>query len=509
MASIHKDFKAGPVLPRAHPAPARVTRVSVRQLPRLVHESIERAQTATGTHLTLLCCSELAFGRIPRKAPHESAAATTRDGCSTRSASRARASRGRTRFLYHRARPQAVRDQGTAAEAAPALSGHIPDKLARRHYRSLSTPAGKVPFDSALAAALQRRSGDRGVAQPTAADQTYVSNGDGDELIFVFEGSVDRPVDSRGSALREERLHPAAAGRDQPDGARRAGPTALVHRMEFRRGVGIPSRVANSRRTRLRMDARPTVTATSACAEFKGPMDEGIRGLTVKKGDRFHAFQVRRSAAGCRRLGRRRLSDRVSDSQVSAARGLGPPAAHLAQEPSPAAARSVQLRASARSTSTRRPSRVPIRTRDVDVDEVIFYCSGNFTSRRGVGPSSVSFPSGRRRAWAPSRRLREEHRSQVDRGARGDAGLLQAAQADGVRAGGRGSGVPGETSGTKTIKRSGSRAHGRGETIALRLQVADKRCALMRFSAPVASDPTVSPPAYLGDDSILGIPARQ
>ncbi len=127
----------------------------------------------------------LAFGRIPEKhhtVLRDDEGRLLYEECLTRDGFE-----GPFTLLYHRARPQAVH-QGNAIEGPPAPSGQIPEKLARRHYRSLGTATGKGPFGSRLPL-LFNDDVVIGVAQPTTPDPTYVSNGDGDELLFVFEGS--------------------------------------------------------------------------------------------------------------------------------------------------------------------------------------------------------------------------------------------------------------------------------------------------------------------------------
>jgi len=329
----------------------------------------------------------LAYGRIPEKhhtVLRDDEGRLLYEECITRDGFE-----GPYTLLYHRARPQAVHE-GTASEAAPALSGHIPDKLARRHYRSLSTPAGKGPFASRLPL-LFNDDLVIGVAQPTAADQTYVSNGDGDELIFVFEGAGI--VRSILGDLRYEKndyllLPRGIIYRMVPD----EGVPQRWFTMEFRRGVGIPSQW----RTpvgQLRMDA-PYCHLDFRVPEFKGPMDEGIRGLTVKKSDRFHAFKFDGPPLDVIGWdgGVYPIAFPILKFQPRVGLVHLPPTWHGTFAGSGALVCSFVPR-----PVDFHPQAIPCPYphSNVDVDEVIFYCSGNFTSRRGVGPGSVSFhPAG-------------------------------------------------------------------------------------------------------------------
>src|ERR1700759_5113130 len=129
-----------------------------------------------------------AFGRIPEKhhiALRDEQGKLFYEECITRDGFE-----GPYTLLYHQSRPQAVH-QGRAAEPPPPPEGQIPEKLARRHYKSLSTPAGKGPLN-ARRPLLFNDDLTIGVAQPTTDDPTYVSNGDGDEVIFIFEGGGTR-----------------------------------------------------------------------------------------------------------------------------------------------------------------------------------------------------------------------------------------------------------------------------------------------------------------------------
>ena len=77
---------------------------------------------------------------------------------------------------------------------------------------------------------------------------------------------------------------------------------------------------------------------------------------------------------------------------------------------------------------------VPYNHSSVDCDEVLYYVSGNFMSRRGVEEGSITLARRRRSARSATRRRRAEPREDVDRRNRGDDRHVQAAAARARRA---------------------------------------------------------------------------
>jgi len=152
-------------------------------------------------------------------------------------------------------------------------------------------------------------------------------------------------------------------------------------------GMSVPEQYRN-RVGQLRMDA-PYTHRDFRAPEFRGPLDEGIRESLVKRGGRFHGFLQRSSALDVvgwdgsvypfafpilnfqPRVGQIHLPPTVHGT--FAARG----ALICSFVPRP-----LDFHADA--------IPCPYPHSSVDVDELIFYCRGNFTSRRGVGPGSIS-----------------------------------------------------------------------------------------------------------------------
>ncbi|BDG10236.1 homogentisate 1,2-dioxygenase [Anaeromyxobacter paludicola] len=287
-------------------------------------------------------------------------------------------------LAYHVNRPHPSRPL-PPPEAFPLPVAVPPRPLLRRHYRSqdLAQPGG--PPSRARLPLLFNEDVAISVAAPTAEDPAYFSNGDGDDLWFVAEG---------GGLLR------TALG----DLAFGAGdyvlvPRGLLHRflpgdgpqrwlaLELAGGVGLPRQWRNEA-GQLRMDA-PYSHRDFRAPAFQGPRDEGIRELRVKRGGAFHAYQLERSPLDV--VGWDGavypVAFQIRDFQPRVGLVHLPPTWH-----GTFAARGALVCSFVPRPLDFHPQAVPCPYphASVDVDEVIFYVSGEFTSRRGVGPGSIS-----------------------------------------------------------------------------------------------------------------------
>ncbi|MGC3996630.1 MAG: homogentisate 1,2-dioxygenase [Anaeromyxobacter sp.] len=128
--------------------------------------------------------------------------------------------------------------------------------------------------------------------------------------------------------------------------------------------------------------------------EWKGPMDEGLRELVVKRGGRFHGFTYDRSPLDV--VGwdgsLYPLAFPILNFQPRAGLVHLPPTWH-----GTFAARGALICSFVPRVVDFHPQAVPCPYphASVDVDELLFYVRGEFTSRRGVGPGSISFhPAG-------------------------------------------------------------------------------------------------------------------
>ncbi len=287
-------------------------------------------------------------------------------------------------IAYHVHRPHAQhlaepRHGWKAPVAAP------PGPLAKRHYRTQAlAPAAGPPVDSRLPL-LFNDDVVIGTVSPSDPDPVYVANGDGDDLYFVFEG---------GGTLRTP-LGDLRFGKDDYLYV----PRGVLHRLlpdpgpqrwlsiECLGGLGIPKQWRNET-GQLRMDA-PYCERDFRLPEFRGPSDEGIREQVVKRGGAFHGFRFDASPLDV--VGWDGsvypVAFPILNFQPRAGLVHLPPTWH-----GTFAARGALVCSFVPRVVDFHPDAIPCPYphASVDVDEILFYVRGEFTSRRGVGPGSIS-----------------------------------------------------------------------------------------------------------------------
>jgi homogentisate 1,2-dioxygenase len=287
-------------------------------------------------------------------------------------------------LLYHRERPHAQRAvaarHGWRAPAPVAARA-----LAKRHYRTpeLAAPSGaavdgRVPllFNADVVVSI---------AAPTAEDPVYFVNGDGDDLWFVQEG---------GGLLRST-LGDLRFGKDDYV----CVPRGLVHRfvpdagpqrwlgLELAGALHLPRQWRNET-GQLRMDA-PCSHRDFRRVAFTGPLDEGIREVVVKRGGAFHGFAWDHSPLDV--VGWDGavypFAFPILNFQPRAGLVHLPPTWH-----GTFAARGALVCSFVPRVLDFHPEAIPCPYphTSVDCDEILFYVRGSFTSRRGVGPGSIS-----------------------------------------------------------------------------------------------------------------------
>ncbi|MBL8787517.1 MAG: homogentisate 1,2-dioxygenase [Deltaproteobacteria bacterium] len=260
------------------------------------------------------------------------------------------------------------------------------DLCLRRHYQSQVLGASSRSPIEARVPLLTSSDVTIAVMKPTASDTRYLENGDGDDLYYIHEG---------GGTLRTI-LGDVAFG----PGDYVFVPRGLVHRfdvaaipqhwllIEAHRDLHIPRQFRNEV-GQLRMDA-PYTHRDFRRPDFRGPVDEGIREVLVKREGKVTRFTYPESPL-----------------DVVGWDGSVWPWAFpiLAFQPKVS---SVHLPPTIHGTfaiggglvcsfvprvTDFHPDAIPCPYPHASVhcDEVIFYCKGNFTSRKGVGPGSVSF----------------------------------------------------------------------------------------------------------------------
>ena len=236
------------------------------------------------------------------------------------------------------------------------------------------------------------------LARPTESDDAYFANGDADELWFVYEGSA--------------KLESMCGWLEVKTGDYVWVPRSMIHRwhltakslrmmcFEGAGGVMIPSDFRNPV-GQLRMDApythRDFVHPTGPIATIRdgiGYAAEGPNELFVKKGGRFGRYVFDRCPMDIVGWDGFVYPFAFAIDKYQPKTGLIhlPPTVHATF----AGPGFLVCSFVPRVTDTH-PDAIPCPYphSSVDCDEVILYLSGNFTSRRGVGPGALSLhPSG-------------------------------------------------------------------------------------------------------------------
>ncbi len=273
---------------------------------------------------------------------------------------------------------------GTHGFGARQLVGDRP--LAKRHYLTQNLPAAKGSVLDNRVPLLGSSDLTFGVAKPAEPDPVYFTNADGDDLFYVQEG---------GGTLRSLLGDLAFETGDYV-----YVPRGLLHRfvptpglaqhwlwVECRGGMHIPSQWRNGV-GQLRMDA-PYCHRDFRKPTFVGPVDEGIRESVIKRGDVFHTFTTKTSPLDVVGWDGTVYPFVFPILNFQARVGMThlPPTWH-----GTFAARGALICSFVPRPTDYHPEAIPCPYphSSVDVDELIFYSRGKFTSRKGVGPGSVS-----------------------------------------------------------------------------------------------------------------------
>lgn len=287
-------------------------------------------------------------------------------------------------IAYHERRPHEAQP---ASEPPVPLepADRAPERLLRRHYASPQSALVLEPFPRHRGRLLENADVAISLAMPTRSDAAYFANADGDELYFVQAGS---------GTLR------TLLG----DVAYRAGdyvyvPRGLLHRfvldgatqhflvLEFRNPLGLPRGYRNGV-GQLRLDApyshrdfRPPVLSP--------PGDESLRDLWLKTGGTLQKYQLADSPLDVVGWDGSLYPFAFSIDAFKPKVGKVhlPPPVHATFEAAGVLICSFVPRPL---DFHEQAVPCPYPHSSSDVDEVLFYSRGNFTSRRGVGPGSIS-----------------------------------------------------------------------------------------------------------------------
>lgn len=289
-------------------------------------------------------------------------------------------------IMYHATPPHYVAREEALGPHPGLAAANWDGPVRRRHFRTGAASGGAGPF---LARRLLLANADIGVwvAAADRDDDTLVGNGDGDEMTFVFRGSgrVESPLGSLRFAAGDYVWVPRAL----PHRWRLDGPASLLV-LEARSGIDLPRQFRNHA-------GQITMDAPYSHRDFREPEwpDGGPRGLGAPR------------RLLMQRHGELTAMELVNDPfDVVGWDGQVWPYAFPIRAYQPKAGL-VHLPPTSHITFAGRgfvvcsfvPRLVDFHERaipcpyphsSVDCDEIIFYVDGNFTSRRGVAPGSIT-----------------------------------------------------------------------------------------------------------------------
>jgi homogentisate 1,2-dioxygenase len=286
-------------------------------------------------------------------------------------------------ILYHLRRPHTHRvaraEHGWAAPVAAADRA-----LAKRHYKTGELAHQGGPPIDARVPLLFNDDLIAGVAFPAADDPVYVADGDADQLVYVHRG---------GGVLRSLLGDVAFAQGDYV-----FVPRGLLHRFlpagpqqwlwfSLNGGLHLPTQWRNAV-GQLRMDA-PYSHRDFKRPELRPPFDEAIRQLVVRRAGIWHGFTLEDSPLDVVGWDGTvypwafpilAFQPRVGSVHL-------PPTWH-----GTFAARGALICSFVPRPVDFHPEAIPCPYphSSTHCDEIIFYCDGQFTSRRGVAPGSIS-----------------------------------------------------------------------------------------------------------------------
>lgn len=296
-------------------------------------------------------------------------------------------------ILYHQHRPHESRYKPTSRGFA--LPRRVSDEaLLRRRYRSLDAPHPKqggiiAPLDARVPL-LFNEDVVLSVLRPNHEDPVYFANGDADELYFIQKG---------GGLLRSPFGDLSFNAHDYvyvPKGVPHrfllaSGVAQFWLVVECRGALSLPAHYRNNI-GQISMMA-PYSHRDFRAPDFRGPLDEGIKDLIVLKNQAFHGYELLHTPLDV--IGWdgtvypfafpiEKFQPRVGEIHI-------PPSVHATF-----AAPGVLVCSFVPRPLDFHPEAIPCPYphSSVDVDEVIFYSAGSFTSHSGVGPGSISHHPG-------------------------------------------------------------------------------------------------------------------
>lgn len=289
-------------------------------------------------------------------------------------------------ILYHERRPHEQRVAPTQHGWRVPTAAALDRPLAKRHYRSQQLAAQEGPALDRRVPLLFNEDVTLGIVHATEPDPAYFVDADADELHYVFEGGgVLRTLlgDVRFEQDDYVFVPKGLLHRFVPD----EGVTQRWLSIECHGGLWLPKQWRNEV-GQLRMDA-PFSHRDFRRPVFEGPRDEGIRTIVVKRGGRFHGFAQAESPLDVVGWDGTVYPWAFPILSFQPRAGLVhlPPTWH-----GTFAARGALICSFVPRVVDFHPDAIPCPYphSSVDIDEFLFYVRGNFTSRKGVGPGSIS-----------------------------------------------------------------------------------------------------------------------
>ena len=286
-------------------------------------------------------------------------------------------------IMYHLRRPHTQR-VAASEHGWPKPEAAAPRALAKRHYKTGELAKQNGPQVNCRVPLVFNADVTCGVAFPTTEDPVYVVNGDADELVYVHKG---------GGVLRSLLGDVAFAQGDYV-----FVPRGLLHRFipkgeqhwfwfSLNGGLHLPKQWRNEV-GQLRMDA-PYCERDFKRPQLQKPFDENIRGMVVRRDGAWHGFTLEYSPFDVVGWDGSvypwafpilAFQPRVSSVHL-------PPTWH-----GTFAARGALICSFVPRPVDFHPEAIPCPYphSSTHCDEILFYADGNFTSRKGVGPGSIS-----------------------------------------------------------------------------------------------------------------------
>ncbi len=298
-------------------------------------------------------------------------------------------------YFYHRepAPPSSAVKASDRGFVAPRRDRDACEPLQRRLYDSTRVPRAtmlcyeRTPIFFTDLATIW-------LARPSATDELYFANSDGDELWFVQQGTAR--LESNCGWLEVNAGDYVFVPRAMPHRWHLAAPELWLLGIEGRAGLKVPDAYRNGI-GQLRMDAsythRDFVRPVGPIARPDRPL-EGPDSLLVKKGECFSLYEFTRPLMDV--VGwdgfLYPFAFPIEKFQPKTGAFHLPPTVHCTFVGSGLAVGSFVPRVLDYGEGA---IPCPYPHSNVDCDELILYLRGDFTSRRGVGEGMISFhPSG-------------------------------------------------------------------------------------------------------------------